>query len=178
MIRWIRELQRLTYVIPLPVEFVMVASDHGNLNRLPHLLTAAANSKVFWQTLGIQLSVNVRALHTPLKPEGSYFDELQRLHHWDLGARPPAIYVFSDEGNIETDLLGKAFGGGIAVAAGNVLQPGGGSLLDEIIDHELGHILGLDHEDGTFMRAQLEIVERNVTPIQKQKLRTNARAMF
>lgn len=156
----------------------MVAPDHGNLNRLPHLMTAAANSKVFWQGLGIQLSVNVRALQTPLKPEGLYLDELQRLHHWNLGARPPTIYVFSDEGSIETDKLGNAFGGGIAVAAGNVLQPGGGSLLDEIIDHELGHILGLEHEDGTFMRAELEILERKVTPIQKQTLRTNAKEMF
>lgn len=178
MLEWIKQLQRLTYVIPLPVEFVMVASDYGNLNRLPHLMAAAANSKVFWQTLGIQLAVNVRGLHTPLKPVGLYFDELQRLHHWNLGARPPTIYVFGDEGTIETDLLGKAFGGGIAVAAGNVLQPGGGSPLDEIIDHELGHILGLEHEDGTFMRAELETVERNVTAIQKQQLRTNAKAMF
>ena len=178
MLQWIQQLQRLAYVIPLPVEFVMVAPDHGNLNRLPQLMTAAANSKVFWQTLGIQLSVNVRALQTPLKPEGLYFDDLRRLHHWNLGARPPTIYVFSDETSIETTFLGKTFGGGIAVAAGNVLQPGGGSLLDEIIDHELGHGLGLEHEDGTFMRAELEIIERKVTPMQKQTLRTNAREMF
>ena len=178
MLQWLRQLQRLTYAIPLPVEFVMVAEDHGNLNRLPHILTAADHSKLFWRELGIHLSVNVRGVQTSLKPEGLYLDDLQRLHYWDLGARTPTIYIFSDEANIETDKLGKAFGNHIAVAAGNVLQPGGGSLLDEIIDHELGHILGLEHANGTFMRDQLEIVDRNVTPVQKQTLRTNAREMF
>ena len=178
MNRWIQNFQSLLYVIRLPVEIVLVAADHGNLNRLPHLMTAGANSKVFWRTLGIQLSVNIRALQTPLKPEGLYLDELWRLHHWNLGARPPTIYVFSEQSRIDSTKLGEAFGREIAVAAGNVLQPGGESLLDEIIDHELGHVLGLDHEDGTFMRAELEIIERKVTAKQKQTLRNSVKEMF
>ena len=54
--------------------------------------------------------MNIRALQTPLKPEGLYLDEPRRLHHWDLGARPPTIYVFSDERRIDATKLVEAFG--------------------------------------------------------------------
>ena len=48
-------------------------------------------------------------------------------------------------------------------------------MLDEIIGHELGHLLGLGHEEGTFMATPLELHNRVVTAEQRKILRRGAR---
>ena len=53
-------------------------------------------------------------------------------------------------------------------------QPGGDSWLDEVLDHELAHLLGLGHEEGTFLAAVLELHNRVVTAEQRRLVRAAA----
>jgi hypothetical protein len=154
----------------------VVADDWGNLNRLPHIEQALAASKVFWRVLGIDLRLSIQGLHANIDPTQSVWGPLTQHLHWTLGGQVPTVFVFSDAPRIQNGNLGQAFGNGIAVVAGNVLQPGGAETwLDELIDHELGHLLGLGHEEGTFMAPVLELHNRIVTQAQRTTLRREAK---
>lgn len=56
----------------------------------------------------------------------------------------------------------------MAIVACDNAIPGGGNLMDDIINHELRHLLGLGagHEGGTSMRAIVDTPNDTVTPAQ------------
>lgn len=164
-----------TGLIKLPVEVVVVASDFGNLNRLPSVLQAVEASKVFWAQVGIALRPTVSAFQADEGILDFAANDLSILHYWQIRKRLPTLYVGSESARVggAENVLGRA-SNGLAIVAGNTPVPGGGTLIDEIIDHELGHILGLDHEEGTFMRAALETTNRTVTDAQRTVLRESA----
>jgi hypothetical protein len=163
-------------LIKLPIEVIVVASDYGNLNRLPSIQQALENSKPFWAGIGIALRPSVSAIQADESILNFTENDLLTLHYWQVGKRFPCLYVGSESERVGggADMLGQANGNGIAIVAGNTPVPGGDTLIDEIMDHELGHILGLGHEDGTFMRAALETSNRTVTPTQRAVLLENA----
>jgi hypothetical protein len=159
----------------LPIEVIVVASDYGNLNRLPSIWQALEKSREFWAGVGIALQPTVSAIQADESILTFGANDLSILHYWQVRKRLPAIYVGSESERVggAENVLGRA-SNGLAIVAGNTPVPGGGTLIDEIMDHELGHILGLGHEDGTFMRSALETIDRTVTPTQRAVLRENA----
>ena len=171
-----------TALVTLPLTLVVAGPDR-NLNTLPSVHEAGHASTEFWGKLGIRLAVRVVGLQTPLLPTGIFLLSLQQAHFWDVRPTGLAVYVWpaASRVGIDSQALGEAFGtegfGSLAVVAGDVLQPGGGSMLDEIVDHEVGHLLGLDHAEGTFMSVVLELHNRVVTPAQRKWLRAAVRKL-
>ena len=102
-------------------------------------------------------------------------NSLHDLHRWTIGTPVPTIYGFADALFLETGVPALTWvHNGIAAVAGG----GEGDInLDERIDHELGHLLGLDHQDETFMRATLDLGDRLTTPFQRTKALLNAYEM-
>lgn len=64
----------------------------------------------------------------------------------------------------------------MAIVACDNAIPGGGNLMDDIINHELRHLLGLGagHEGGTSMRAIVDTPNDTVTPAQQATLKAPA----
>ena len=64
----------------------------------------------------------------------------------------------------------------MAIAACVNAISGGGTLMADIINHKLRHLLGLGagHEEGTFMRAVVDTPNDTVTPAQQATLKATA----
>ena len=159
--------------IKLPVDVVLVAPDYGNMSRLPIILDMIDASKEWWlEQFNINLQVSLRGVQSDVLALGSsYSIDLRRLHHWEAGGRPLAVYVWSELSRVGDGYLGEAFIPDGIVAMAGTAQPGGDSWLDEVFSHELAHLLGHQHEEGTFLAAVLELHNRLVTPEQKAKVR-------
>ena len=157
--------------LTLALGVVIVAPD-TNIGWVPYLQGVIADCRKFWADLGITLDVTLRGIVSDLPPGKDVFDVL-RLHHWQGTGFVPTVYVWVNASRVGAtgEYLGETFGGGVMTAAGNVTRPGGATDLNEIIDHELGHALGLDHQEGSFMRAELETENRLVTLEQKAQVR-------
>ena len=166
-------------LIKLPVDVVVVAPDYGNMNRLPIVLDMIEASKKWWlEKFEINLLVSLRGVQAHWVPLGSDYPlNLRKLHHWAGSGRPLTVYIFSDLERVGDGYLGEAFIPHGIVAMGVSLQPGGDSWLDEVFDHEVSHLLGLGHEDDTFMAAILELHNRVVTPGQRKTVRAAARQL-
>ena len=159
--------------LPITVVVLSAAKDKGYLTS--RVIPALEASTTFWRDLGIMLQPIVRGWDVVPNPLVGLGDNIHDLHLWSIGTPTPTIYVFADALHVEGGNLGLAWEhNGIAVVAGK----GEGDInLDERIDHELGHLLGLKHEDRTFMRAALEIHDRVVTAVQRTVLLRNAYAL-
>lgn len=171
-----RLLELLDWPIRLPVDIMLVAPDYGNMSRLPVITDAIEASEQFWQEqFGIYLQVSLRGVQSDMLPTEVYPTPYRQLHHWAGSGRTPAVYIWSDMQRVGNDFLGQAFTEhGIVVVAGNPFQFRQEKLLDEVVDHELVHLLGLEHQEGTFMAAELVEHNRVVTKEQRAKVREMA----
>ena len=135
---------------------------------------ALDESAAFWEAIGIKLQVNVRGWEDAPDAKIDLGDNLHDLHRWTIGTPTPTIYVFADEFDLEGGLRGLTWPhNGIAAVGGGGLE---NNEINELIDHELGHLLGLPHRNKSFMRSTLALdpADRIVTPFQKTKLLLNA----
>lgn len=159
-------------VIRLPVN-VVVITPYRSRNELDVVEAAMKQSVGFWrEQVGIHIQSNVRGWHTTVDLQDGFLgDNLHDILRWEIGLPKPVVYVFA-QANYLVDLgLGAAWPwNGIAAVAGHAVYVPMGM----IIDHELGHLLGLDHEEGTFMRSALETENRAVSIFQKVTLLENA----
>lgn len=167
--------------LSLSLELVLVAQDYGNLDRLPTVEIAARACKEWWrENVGINLTISGRCLQSDLVPTGlytGYLPALRTLHYWELGGHTPTVFIFSEYDRVGEGYLGAAFPDlGIAMTVGFGTAPGQNTILDEIIGHELAHILlkSSKHEEGTFLAAALEEHNRIVTQGQREQLRLAA----
>ena len=157
--------------IRLPVSIIVLAPVPTS-TAFDQVQATVAESVKFWEGIGIRLQPHIRGYRSELDPSKDY--ELNYLNRWDIGEHLPVIFVFPWATFLSGNNAGHAWreDGVAAVAGGHNVATGH---LDEVINHELGHLLSLDHEDKTFMRAVLETESRTVTPAQRGTIRRVAR---
>lgn len=86
------------------------------------------------------------------------------------------LYIGWEPTLVGNDLLGQPRDDRVAIAACGSAIPGGGTLMADIINHKLRHLLGLGagHEEGPFMRAVVDTPNDTVTPAQQATLKAAA----
>mgnify|MGYP001608095147 CR=1 FL=1 len=159
--------------IRLPVRIVVVYDGPEDLNYLSIGFGIEKELRDFYlSNAGIRLRCSVSGMVAPPWPSGpEYIQTASLAHRFHAHGQPFTVVVRSDVARLSDGrYLGQAFGdGNFCVVAGD--QPPGPATAAAIAIHELAHLFGLGHEDGTFMRAELEVHDRTVTPTQRKQIR-------
>ncbi|MFQ6028596.1 MAG: hypothetical protein ACE5Q6_14005 [Dehalococcoidia bacterium] len=162
----------------LPVS-VVVVFNNDTMDSLRPMRNATTEIKAFYDAIGIELKPQVYG-HQALEDMFT-FDQTQEKniiheHFWKVHVPTPALYIARVSPTVSGGNLGDAARGtGIAMVAGGAVDAATNKdLVHGIMIHELGHLLGLSHQEGTFMRTRLEIDNNFVTPEQQQTMRDTA----
>ncbi len=167
---WLLRMLGRPYIkVPLNVVVVVPSLSYQIIERVERALE---ESVAWWKLQGIVWQPTVRGWIENMDVTVNLGDNLRELHRWKLGLPEPTLFVFPLAQSVGTEGdLGLAWtDNGIAAVAG-----GQADLLNEIMDHELGHLMiGPQHENATFMRDTLQVIDRRVTTIQRTIMLRNA----
>ena len=167
---WLLRMLGRPYIkVPLNVVVVVPSLSYQMIERVENSLV---ESVAWWKLQGIVWQPTVRGWIENMDVTVNLGDNLRELHRWKLGLPEPTLFVFPLAQSVGTEGdLGLAWtDNGIAAVAGGQVE-----LLNEIMDHELGHLMiGPDHENDTFMRDTLQVIDRRVTTIQRTIMLRNA----
>ena len=167
---WLLRMLGRPYIkVPLNVVVVVPSLSYQMIERVEQSLE---ESVAWWKLQGIVWQPTVRGWIETMDVTDNLGEKLRELHRWKLGLPEPTLFVFplvEFVGN-GVDLGWSWTENGIAAVAGGRVE-----LLNEIMDHELGHLMiGPDHENATFMRDTLQVIDRRVTTIQRTIMLRNA----
>lgn len=167
-------------IIKLPVDVVLVENSEVNLARIMDIRRAMDRVGAFWAKMDIHVQPNIRAWNQPEDVLDYGSDQLTKLHYNMARARI-TIYIGSTlevlpntPGHVgKTSPLSGPYGSAIVAGAhGGIPEPD--NLTAEIFNHELGHILSLDHDNSTFMRESVRNDGNAVSSAQREILRAEA----
>ncbi len=161
-------------LVKLPVNFVLVTSE-ANVSFMVGVRTAMDDIKAFWEPMGIDVQPRISGMVADESILTFDFTqpELTNGHFFGAFGGTLTLYIGHTSTRVADDVYGEARSDGIAVVAG---APDTSVTMAEIINHELGHLLDLDHEEGTFMREILDTHIDTVTSDQLKTLKTTAYA--
>ena len=148
-----------------------------NVNWLTPVRVAMDEVKRFWARIDIDIQPKFSAIEQAESILDYSNNDFIEMHYWTVRGGPLTIYVSSESTRVgpNLDLYGEAApGNGTAMVAGGNSQPGGGNLMDEIINHEMGHLLGLEHKEDTFMRRNLDVADNVIDDDQRDTVREKA----
>ncbi len=149
---------------------VVRVEDERGINVLAGVQAAANESVRFWrEDAGIDVRFTVHG-EKMLIDDPSYdrlFELFSTASRWNVRGPLPVIFMIPHLDRLAgKNWLGLAWEPfGFAVIAGENT-----SVTNETLDHELGHLMNVDHEEGTFMRPTIEEHGNVVTEEQKIKL--------
>jgi hypothetical protein len=166
----LRALEEPYIKVPLNVVVIVQSLSYQMIQRVEESLE---ESVAWWKLQGIVWHPTVRGWIGKMDVTADDLGgKLRNLHRWELGLPEVTLFVFPQADNIGTgtDLGWSWTENGIAAVAGGQTE-----LLNEIMDHELGHLMiGPKHENATFMRENLQVIDRRVTTIQRTVMLRNA----
>lgn len=178
------EAVQLIQLIKLPVDVVLVEEPIGesdvDLNRIMDIRRAMDKVAEFWSQMDIQIQPNISAwrfAEDNLDLNSTAFAEF----HYQRTTSRLTAYIASNLSVLSNtpghvgqagSLTGPQGTAVIAGAHGGISEPG--NLTAEIFNHELGHILGLQHDNSTFMRQSIRDDGNVVSKAQKESLRSSA----
>jgi len=149
------------------VPIVVAYNGLRDLNRLGVALNAADQIRAFYlERVGILLQPTVSGYAYYLNT----VEEIQAAliaHRFQFAGDPFLTMIMSDADRTAGGSLGIAFAG----VGGFCMVAARQGYVGPTVAHELGHLFGLDHEEGTFMATQLELNNRIVTPAQRETIR-------
>lgn len=164
-------------IIRLTVPIVVVYDGPEELYRLNVGVGIGLYLHDFYlETCGLDIRPVVSGHTQSLWNLASYVNQVQLDWRFRFGGRPFTVLLRYDAARVGLGYLGQAFEpeggadfrGGLCIVAVDQQHP------EWAAAHEMGHLFGLDHQDGTFMRAALETGEHVVTSAQRDKVRETA----
>lgn len=177
-------LELLDWPIRLKVHLVVVYDGLQELNRLGMGIGVAKEVREFYRrTCNIDLHITVSG--RPMRPwaDESYVDHILWAHRFKQGGESFLILLRVDTATLTQGHVGRAFIpwgetsylGGVCAVAGLHSLPDGTPLAGRITIHELGHLLlGIEHEDDTFIDSIIEEATSIVTKAQRARARETA----
>ncbi len=166
-------------LIKLPVDVVLV-SPAWESNRIMDLRRTLKRTRDFWAAIDIDIQLNISWLQADESTLDYDSPDFSKMHYQRGGARL-ACYVGSTLEVLPNTPNHAGSAATFAGVHGTALLAGahGGTtdsenLMPETLNHELGHILGLAHDNSTFMRESIRRDENPVGSAQRETLQAAA----